>query len=366
MTFWRRLSLTCATSLALVQGVAAQSVVFLNPGKSDEVHWVSATQSMQAAAKSLGIALEVQYAERNHLRALDLARAIATRPQAQRPDYAVFANDYATGAALLGIFDGTGIKTFMAFSRLTREEEAVHGTARKRFKDWVGSLEPVADDAGYLTAKTLIAKGRALKLHGPDKKLHMLAVAGDRSTTSSILRNEGMMRAVAEAPDVLLDQIVFAAWNRDKAFEQADALFERHPGARLVWAGNDLMAFGAMAAAEKRGLSPGKDMVFSGVNASHEGMEAVRSGRLAALAGGHFITGAWALVMIHDHFKGRDFIDEGLQLERNMFVLFDTELANAFERKFAAGYGAVDFRRQSKALNPRLQRYDFGFAQLLR
>ena len=28
-------------------------------------------------------------------------------------------------------------------------------------------------------------------------------------------------------------------------------------------------------------------------------------GLLAALAGGHFITGAWALVMIHDHHRGR-------------------------------------------------------------
>ena len=163
----------------------ALSVVFINPGKTDEAYWLAAGQSMQVSATSLGMDLEVQYAERNHLRALELARALVARPKDKRPDYAVFSNDYATGAAVLQTLEGSGIKSFMAFSRLTKEEEAQHGTARKKFKDWIGSLEPIAEDAGYLTAKALIAQGRSKRLHASDGKLHLLAVAGDRSTTSS-------------------------------------------------------------------------------------------------------------------------------------------------------------------------------------
>jgi ABC-type sugar transport system substrate-binding protein len=36
----------------------AQSVAFINPGKSDEVYWMTATQGMQAAARSLGMTFE--------------------------------------------------------------------------------------------------------------------------------------------------------------------------------------------------------------------------------------------------------------------------------------------------------------------
>ena len=344
----------------------ALSVVFINPGKSDEAYWLAAGQSMQVSATSLGIDLEVQYTERNHLRGLELARALVARPKDKRPDYAVFSNDYAIGAAILQTLEGSGIKSFMAFSRLTSEEEAQHGTARKKFKDWIGSLEPIAEDAGYLTAKALIAQGRANQLHASDGKLHLLAVAGDRSTTSSIKRNEGMLRAVAEAPDVLMDQMIYASWTREKAEEQTTWLLERHPAARLVWAGNDLMAFGAMKSAEKRNAQPGKTMLFSGVNTSHEAMQAIKSGRLSALAGGHFIAGAWSLVMIYDYHHGRDFADEGLQLERNMFVLFDPALAKVFESRFGDKYSSIDFRAYSKKLNPKLARYEFGFAQLLK
>jgi hypothetical protein len=39
--------------LLYASGAPAQTVAFINPGKSDEIYWITATQSMQAAAKSL-------------------------------------------------------------------------------------------------------------------------------------------------------------------------------------------------------------------------------------------------------------------------------------------------------------------------
>ena len=346
----------------------AQSVVFINPGKSDEIYWVSATRAMEAAAKSLGMSLEVRYAERDHARTNDIARELVARPVAQRPNYVVFSNDYATGPELLRMFDAVGIKVFMAYSGISdgAARETV-GRPRERFKGWIGSLEPRAEDAGYLTARALIAQGRKAKAHAADGKLHMIAIAGDRSTPTSIYRNEGMHRAVAEAADVVLDQEVYAAWNRDKAAEQSTWLYERFPQARLIWAGNDLMAFGAMQSWEKRGGKPGKDGWFSGVNTSAEAMDNIRNGRLSALAGGHFITGAWAMVMIYDYHHGRDFIDEGLELNRPMFTLFSPDEAQRFMAYFGdLSAFKVDFRSYSKVLNPKLKKYQFGFSQLLR
>jgi ABC-type sugar transport system substrate-binding protein len=226
-------------------------------------------------------------------------------------------------------------------------------------------LEPKAQDAGYLTARALINKGRAMKAHAPDGRLHMLAIAGDRSTNSSILRNAGMRQAVKEAGDVVLDQEVYGDWTRDKAAEQAQWLFQRYPQARLLWAGNDLMAFGAMQTLEQRGGVVGRSMFFSGVNTSAEALDALRKGRLSALAGGHFVNGAWAMVMIYDHYHGKDFMDQGLELEMPMFTLFTPLLADKFQMVFN-GKNPIDFRRYSKVLNPQVQRYAFGFEQLLK
>ena len=343
----------------------AQSIVFINPGKSNETYWVTAARAMEAAAASLGMKLETRYAERDHLRTIEFARQIAASPAGSRPDFVILTNDNGTGPEMLKALDGAGIKTFLAFSSIPLADRAGVGGPRERYKGWLGSLEPHAEDAGYLTAKALIASARKADAKAADGKLHLIALAGDRTTPSSIRRNEGMQKAVAEAGDVVLDQMVYAAWSREKAAEQGEWLFQRFPAARLVWAGNDVMAFGAMQALEKQGRQPGRDAWFSGVNTSKEAMEAVKSGRLAALAGGHYVAGAWAVVMLYDYAHGRDFADEGLELDRPMFALFDPALAERY-LAFGEDFSRVDFRRQSKVLNKSLRKYNFEFGQLLR
>lgn len=345
---------------------AALTVVFVNPGKSDEVYWVTAAQAMQSAADSLGIRLEVFYAERDHLRQLEIVRTLAARPVRERPDYVVIGNEKRMGGAQLKIAADAGIKAFFAYSTILPEDRGELGAPRERYKAWIGSLLPQAEDAGYLTARALITRGLREQRTAADGKLHLLAIAGDRSTESSLLRNAGMERAVKEQPLAILDQVVYADWRRDLGEEKARELYVRYPQAQLVWAGNDLMAFGAMKALEGKGGKPGKDKLFSGVNTSPEAMQAVIDGRLEALAGGHFMCGAWAMVMIYDYANGKDFASEGLELVQPMFSLFDPALAQRFLEGFRDGVPKLDFRAYSKVHNPKLKRYDFGFAQLLK
>ena len=364
----RAVSLSLALCLAVVlcgSVARAQSVAFINPGKSDEVYWVTAAQAMQAAARSLGMTFEVQYAQREPLKTLEIAREMVARPAGKRPEYIAVTDDYSVADRLLAIIDPASVKSFLAYSSIPADQRGGIGSPRGKYKGWLGSLEPQAEEAGYLTARALIERGKKEKAFGPDGKLHMLAIAGDRSTPSSINRNQGMRRAVAEAAMVVLEEEVYAAWARENAAQQAESLYRRYPDVKLVWAGNDLMAFGAMAAWEKRGGKPGVDAWFSGINTSTEALEAVKSGRLTSLAGGHFITGAWALVMIYDYHHGHDFADEGLELRRPMFAEFTPALADRYIERFSGGFDGVDFSRYSKVRNSKLRRYNFGFAQLL-
>jgi ABC-type sugar transport system substrate-binding protein len=104
---------------------------------------------------------------------------------------------------LLKIIDAAGVKTFLAYSSIPVDQRGGVGSPRGKYKGWLGSLEPRAEDAGDLTADALIERGKRQKAFGPDGKLHLLAIAGDRSTPSSIKRNQGMRRAVADDPNVL-------------------------------------------------------------------------------------------------------------------------------------------------------------------
>lgn len=354
--------------LGLTAPALAQRIAFINPGLTGEAFWTSSARAMVAAAEDLGMTLEVHWAERQFPKALGIARELAARPSATLPDAVIIVNEAGAGAELLRIL-APRTKVFLAYSGLNRAEEiAAVGQPRDRYPNWIGSLEPRADEAGYLVARRLIEQAREARLHGPDGRLHLLAISGDRSTPTSVLRSEGMRRAATEAGDVVIDQEVFAQFRRERAEEAARVLFERHPHARIVWAGSDQMAFGAMQALRQRGLSPGRDVLFGGINTSPEAMAAVRDGQLSALSGGHFILGAWAVVLVHDHLRGSDFAaTEGVRIEASMFTSFSPAQAAVFTQRFGHDdYRGVDFRRFSRVHRPELGRRDFGFGQLLR
>ena len=351
----------------LPAGAQAQQVVFINPGHPHEIYWATAGQAMQAAARSLGMGFEQHFADRQPERVVALAAEIARRPAAQRPDYVVLTNDKTTLVQSARLLQAAGIKTFAAFSGLLPQERE-SAAPRSGLPLLLGSLEPQGEDAGYLTARALIQAGLGRPQRGPDGKLHLVAIAGDRSTPVSIARNEGMRRAVAEFPQVLLDQVLFGDWKRELAREQMAALLQRDTAPQLVWAGSDQMAFGAMEAAQARGMTPGQDLLFAGINTSTEAMLAVIDGRLSALAGGHFLCGAWALVMLHDHHRGLDFAaSEGLELQRPMFMLFTKAAAQRYLQRFdGAGLDRLDFRPYSKWHQRGLKRYPFTLDGLLR
>ncbi|WP_439888516.1 ABC transporter substrate-binding protein [Pseudomonas sp. MBLB4123] len=338
-------------------GVPGASVVFLNPGYSDEPFWVGYSDFMQAAATSLGMRLRVIYGERDPKLLLSNARQVLA--DAEQPDYLLFVNEMYTGPELLRLFADSRIKLFSLHSTLTPEQQALVGGTREHYGNWIGSLVPNDKEAGYLMGKALIAKlgGRAGE---------MLAFSGVRHTPSATLREDGLRQALAEHPEVKLQQLVYGKWARQRAYQQAQLLLPRYPNASLVWAANDEMAFGAMRAARELDRHPGRDLHFSALNNSEEVLQARISGSLCVLAGGHFTLGGWAMVLLHDYHAGQDFAQRGgKDRVDGVFSLLDEKRAAALAKRLRVpGYG-LDFRRFSALYRPQLSNYRFSVEPLL-
>lgn len=322
-----------------------------------------ATEAMQQAATSLDVELEILTTERDYLAQIRFVEALAQRPVESRPDYLVVAAEKTTLLGQLAAAEQAGIPVFLAFNAVTADREQV-GYPRQRFSRWLGSLSPKAEEGGYLAAKALIL--HAIGALPADTPLGMVALAGDRSTHTSLQRNQGLLRALAEFPQVTLHQQVHADWSYDKALQQSRYLLRRYPEAQLIWSASDLQAFGAMEALYESGRTPGKDVFVSAMNATQAGLEGLLDGRLTALAGGHHMAGAWAIVLLHDYHQGRDFIDaEGnAELHYSMFSLIDQRSARHLLERRRMGR-SMDFCPYSRVCNPARDQYDFSFQRWL-
>ena len=291
-----------------VQPVRAETsapirIAFLNPGKHDEFFWPTVSAAMQAAADQFGYKLEIVYAERDAQKIGILGREIIG--SATPPDVLILVNEFQAGASLLQEADSKGIKTFMLLNSFYGKEEEAMGAPAVRYKHWIGSLVPDNRSAGTRMAEALAECVRRTGRKGADGKYHILGLLGDSTTPASIDRTAGFNDAIAAHADIALDRQFNTNWQTGKGHDLtanflAWAATQQIPLAG-IWAANDALALGAIAAAEEHSLRPGKDFCIVGLNWSPEAVELVRVGKMVMTDGGHFLAGGWAMVMIHDY-----------------------------------------------------------------
>lgn len=342
-------------SLPLALNAQAASVVFLNPGYSNETFWVSYSNFMQAAAEDLGMQLRIEYSERQPELALLQARQVLEGKQ--RPDYLVLVNEQYVAPEIIRLSRGSGVKLFLVNNGLTRDQAALIDEHPDKYPPLLGTLVGNDEQAGYQMLKELIALRVSQNSQRP---VELLAFSGLKTTPAAQLREQGMRRALAEHPQVRLRQVVYGGWGQQRAYGQAQQLLKRYPKIELVWSANDEMAFGAMQAFLEAGRTPGKDVLFSAVNSSTQALQARIDGRLSVLMGGHFSLGGWAMVMLHDDALNLPIDRDGLRDHQvPVLQLIDPLRARRWlNAQGQADYG-LDFNRFSAQGRPREYRYPF-------
>ena len=105
----------------------------------------------------------------------------------------------------------------------------------------------------------------------------------------------------------------------------------------------------------------GQDIFIGGINWDRPALEEVREGSLEVSVGGHFMTGGWALILLHDYHHGIDFIAEGVALQRQIFEVLSRDNIDTFWAEFGErDWSKVNFRSFSKVYNQHLQQYNFS------
>lgn len=340
----------------------ALSMALIAPGKSTEPYWTEATNAMRQAAARLEVELEVFFTERDHLKQIQITQEIAARDPAHYPDYLILLGSKGTLSAQLDVANQAGIPALLAFNAVTPDDRSLVGYPREKYPLWLGSVAPKAEEGGYLLAKSLF--DHALERLPPGSTPELIAIAGDRSSGTSIGRNLGLQKALAEFPQIRLRQMVFADWSQAKAKQQTEHLLKRYPRAQLIWAASDLLAYGAIDALAQD-ASPRGDLFIGAINVTDQALKSVVSGEFASLIGGHHMAGAWAMVMLYDHYHGHDFIDpvQGTEHHYSMFSLLAPTLARQLLNNKAEL--VPDFCMYSRACNPDWDGYDFSFASWL-
>lgn len=336
-------------------------VAFANPGGKGDPFFQPMEDFMRAAADDLGFELVTYYGDRNHVVIDESVKKIFR--SSPLPDYVVGMNARGSGQQLLDLAEANGVKTVLINQGFLGEKKVRVGDPGTRYSQWLFEYLPDDVNAGYLLGKRLILDAVAHGLTGPDGMVNLVAISGHETSPASTLREKGLRQAVAEHPRAKLLQTAHAGWKRDRATDLTSGLLRRYPDVTVVWSASDVMALGVVDGMRTLGMEPGRDLLTGGIDWAAPGMDSVAAGIFDATVGGHFMDGAWALVMLYDVLHGVEVAPSS----KSRFSTLTAKNVNIYRDRFEAGdWGQIDFRRFSRYLNPDMKEYDFSLDAVLR
>jgi ABC-type sugar transport system substrate-binding protein len=198
-------------------------------------------------------------------------------------------------------------------------------------------------------AKALTREARERGWKGGDGRIHVGILSGDQSS-AGLARYRGWIRLKGEDRDVAQASFYYAGWERGSAKSTAALMLRDHPEVVVIWAANDAMALGAADATREVGRVPGGDVLLGGIDLGREALAQVAEGSLAVSIGGHFLDGALALILLHDHHMGRDFEPWSRRSSLTAATRRDADRYHRFLRGQA--WKNVDFTRFSRVRGP--------------
>lgn len=214
--------------------------------------------------------------------------------------------------------------------------------------NYLAFVGPSDLDAGYHMGKALLD---ALK-PGPDGKKVIGVVNGTPGTSVAIDRRKGLTRAIEEegADKVTIAGEVQGNFTRDEAMTSFQSLYQGHPEIKGVFASNDPMAMGVIAALERKGKVPGKDVLISAMDLNGSNVEAIKEGKQLFTIGGHWLQGGIGLLVMYDYLHGFKVPAEQANFKLKLLPMTIADVPR-FEKDFPGGQPNFDFKAHSKVYN---------------
>lgn len=336
-------------------------VTYLDPGSEEDPFFGLLSSFMKAAAEDLGIELEIISANRNHLKMRQNGENVLAREVL--PEYMLLINEQNTAVEILKKADELGVKTYVFNEGFFGEYKKIIGEPRVKFKNWLGELLPDDYQSGYLLAKDLINSAIETGNVANDGNVYIAGLAGVHLTSSTMLRVQGLKDAADEYTNVVVNQITPALYEREKAKRVTRGLLKRYPELNIVWAASDGMALGAVEAMVEMGKVPGVDLYTGGVDWATEAIEEVKDKKITASVGGHFMDGAWALIMLYDYHHGYEFNE--VRAKSKFSSLTIKNISHYLDKFGDRDWSKIDFKQFSKTYNKEIVEYKFDLDSVL-
>ncbi|MBV9997701.1 MAG: ABC transporter substrate-binding protein [Verrucomicrobia bacterium] len=132
----------------------------------------------------------------------------------------------------------------------------------------------------------------------------IIELEGTTGSSPANDRHKGFMEELKKYPDMKVVASQSGDFARDKGRQVAETLLQAHPDATAIYAHNDEMALGAIAALEAAGKKPGQDVKVVSIDGEKDGVQAIVDGKMGCSVECNPRLGPKAFAAIEAYAKG--------------------------------------------------------------
>jgi galactofuranose transport system substrate-binding protein len=148
------------------------------------------------------------------------------------------------------------------------------------------SLAKAGEDYVTFIGSDFVEEGRRMAewlIKNANGKSKIIELEGTTGSSPANDRKKGFDEAIQAAGGFEIVASQSGDFARDKGRQVAEALLQAHPDADVIYAHNDEMAMGAIAALEAIGKKPGTDVIVLSIDGGKEAVQAVVDGKINAV-----------------------------------------------------------------------------------
>jgi methyl-galactoside transport system substrate-binding protein len=257
--------------------------------KFDDTYGSSVRQAMlkwkDIVGEELGVNIELDMQDAGD----DMAKQVEQCDQAigKKPDFVIInLAEPAGGQTLVDKLTEANIP--FLFYNIPPSDETYDSVVKQSGGFFIGTLPREAGDMqGEILAKLWEADPSKIDLNG-DGKVQFVEFKGVANNPEAIARTQYSEETAEElgVPLEMVTDVIVADWDSTKANDAMLSTWQSHPEIELVFANNDDMAIGVIAALNQSGYNTGnegdKAITVIGVDATDAAFEAIKAGRMTA------------------------------------------------------------------------------------
>ncbi len=353
------LILFCFYSSA-IQAADRLKVGFVAPDlKGVSPFWDKTISIMRAVADDLDIDLDIRYTETDQYQTVRVGYAMLNGPDPPHYFMTVF---WEHSAEQIQRASKLGIKVFVFNAGIPPKSLKLIGRPREKYKNWIAEMTPSDRVAGSVLANILIED--AVTKFGEARVLAILSSESPHS--GSNYRIKGLESSIRRHKNAVLEERLYSFWDPTITSKITSEYMSNTTTPNVIWSLGDVMALAAASELRKLNIEPGKQILIGGFDWSDEGIKAIANGEMHASMGGHYIEGAHALLLIHDHFHGIDFEPElGTDIKTPLFPITRNNIEEYTRILSNFDWQAVDFKQYSRFYNKSLNTHKLTLEQVL-